>query len=54
MHRKSTECWQKNLNVQKGQETLHITVGKTKEKKRERERKGIRTGIALQREREKY
>ena len=34
--RTSTEHWQKNLNLQKGQETLNIT-GQNKRKKRERE-----------------
>ena len=48
LHRSSTECWQKILNLQKGQETLH-TAGRTKgKKKREREgEKGIRTGLAF-------
>ena len=41
-HRTSTEHWQKNLPLQKGQETLDITG-----KKREREREGIRMGLAL-------
>ena len=35
--RTSTECWQKNLNLQKGQETLHIH-GRKKGEKSERER----------------
>ena len=37
LHRISTEHWQKTLNLQKRQETLHMT-GKNKRKK-ERERK---------------
>ena len=44
-HRISTEHWQKTLNLQKGQENLHITEQnkrqkkKKKKKKKERERK---------------
>ena len=46
-HRTATECWQ-NLNLQKWQESLDITgLNKRKE---ERERRGIRTGLALLRE----
>ena len=42
------EHWQKTLDLQKGQETLHIT-GKNKrgKKKRERERERIKPGLAL-------
>ena len=42
-HITSTESWQKNLNLQKGQETLDI-LGRTKEKKRnKRNQDGIST-----------
>ena len=34
LHRATTEHWQKTLNVQKAQETLHIT-GKNKRKTKE-------------------
>ena len=43
LHGTSTEGWQKNLNLPKGQETLDIT-GYNKIK---REKKGIRTGLAF-------
>ena len=33
LHRTSTECWQKNLNLQKGQETLDKTGYKKREGK---------------------
>ena len=45
LDRTSTECWQKNLNLQKGQETRHNCI----EQKKKRERKGIRTGLAFPR-----
>ena len=40
-HRTSTECWQKNLNLQKGQETLEINwVGQKKKREREKRNQG--------------
>ena len=44
LHRTPPKRWQKTLNLPKGQETLHIT-GWNKRKKRER--KGIRRGLGL-------
>ena len=37
-HRTTTEHWQKNLNLQKGQETLDILSRTKEKKKKERER----------------
>ena len=39
MHRTSIECWQKNLNFQKGQEILDIAGLEQKKKKRETEKR---------------
>ena len=40
LHRASYEHWQKNLKLQKGQETLNIT-GQNKRKEREREKESV-------------
>ena len=50
LHRSSTEHWQKNLNLQKEQETLHITGKKNKKEREKRNQDTLRGSYEKEKE----